>query len=327
MSESILVTGAAGFVGQHLVERLATDGHHVTAVDLRRTVPERFEQYVGDTVEYVPGSIINENFVKAEVFRSPNLYDRVFHLAAIVGVNRYMDVENPLHLVDVNINGTKYLLEEVKTTDTRFVYTSTSEVYGKNEAVPWTETADQVLGPPTESRWSYSVMKSTCEHMLHMFANTDYDLSATVVRPFNLYGPGQRKQFVISKFIDQVLAGRRPTVYDDGTQRRCFTYVDDFIDGLVKASERHHDRTEVYNLGNTEETEIRDLANTIMEIAGMDGDPEFVTPESVHDDEFDEPDRRVPDVTRASEELGWEATTTLGDGLEATYEWAESVQE
>jgi nucleoside-diphosphate-sugar epimerase len=325
MSDSILVTGAAGFVGQHLVERLAAEDHSIKAVDLRRNVPERFEQYVGDNVEYVPGSIINENFVKAEVFRSPNMYDRVFHLAAIVGVNRYMNVENPLHLIDVNINGTKHLLEEVKATDTRFIYTSTSEVYGKNEAIPWTETANQVLGPPTESRWSYSTMKSACEHVLHMFADTDYDLSSTVVRPFNLYGPGQRKQFVISKFIEQVLEGKRPTVYDDGTQRRCFTYIDDFINGLIRASERDHDGTEVYNLGNTEETEIRELARTVMKIAGMDGDPEYVTPESVHDEEFDEPDRRVPDVTRASEELGWEATTELRDGLETTYGWAESV--
>lgn len=327
MSDSILVTGAAGFVGQHLVERLANDGHRITAVDIRRNIPERIKEFVGDNVEYVPGSIINENFVQAEVFRSPNQYDRVYHLAAIVGVDRYVDVEDPLYLLDVNVNGTKNLLKELKTTDTRFVYTSTSEVYGKNSEFPWTETTDQVLGPPTHSRWSYSVMKSTCEHVLHMFAKTDYDLSTTVVRPFNLYGPGQRKQFVISKFIEQVMNGTRPTVYDDGTQRRCFTYIDDFVEGLVRASERDHDGTEVYNLGSTEEIEIQDLATMIMDVAGMDGTPEFVPSETVHDDSFDEPDRRVPDTTRANERLGWEATVPLREGLETTYEWAKDVKE
>lgn len=325
MSESILVTGAAGFVGRHLVNRLVEDGHRITAVDVQRTVPERFEKYVGNSVEYVPGSVINKNFIRSEVFRSPNMYDRVFHLAAIVGVDRYIDVENPLHLVDVNINGTRNILEEIKNTDTRFVYTSTSEVYGKNGQMPWNESADQVLGPPTESRWSYSIMKSLCEHILHMFAKIDFDLSATVVRPFNLYGPGQRDQFVISKFIEQALEGKRPTVYDDGTQKRCFTYIDDFVEGIVTASQREHDGTEVYNLGDTTETQIKDLAEMIMDIAGMDGQPEFVSSESVHSEDFDEPDRRLPDISKARDELDWESTTDLRSGLEETYEWAEQA--
>lgn len=325
MVESILVTGAAGFVGQHLVRQLAEAGHSITAVDLQRAVPDQFEKYVGDTVEYVPGSVINENFINSEVFRSPNMYDRVFHLAAIVGVERYLNVENPLHLVDVNINGTKNILEQIKTTDTRFVYTSTSEVYGKNRQIPWKETANQVLGPPTESRWSYSLMKSICEHILHMFGKTDFDLSATIVRPFNLYGPEQRNQFVISKFIEQVLEGKRPTVYHDGAQKRCFTFIDDFVEGIVTASQREHDGAEVYNLGDTTETKIVDLAEVIMHIAGMDGQPEFVSPESIHTEDFDEPDRRLPDISKAQEELGWEPTTDLRTGLEETYEWAEQT--
>jgi len=321
MTDQILVTGAAGFVGRHLVERLVKEGHEVTAVDIQEHPPESFQEYLGSGLTYLSGSILHEEFVSTEVFPYPNAYDRIFHLAAIVGVDRYVDVDDPLYLVDVNINGTKRLLELARGSDTRFVYTSTSEIYGRNPSVPFAEDDDRVLGPPSDTRWSYSSMKGVCEHMIHMLGEVDRGISTTVVRPFNLYGPDQRPNFVVPKFVEKVIDGEVPTVYHDGTQRRCFTYIDDFIDGIVAASERPHGKNETYNLGNTTETEIRDLARTIMDIAGMaDGDPEFVNLETDRGEDHDEPDRRIPDVTRAKENLGWEAKTPLEEGLERTYE-------
>lgn len=320
MADNVLVTGAAGFVGQHLVERLAEEGHEVTAVDIKQQPPESYADKVGENVDYIRGSIIHKNFVDSVLFPFPNAYDKVFHLAAIVGVDRYMDPEDPLYITNVNINGTRYLLEKIRGTDTHFIYTSTSEMYGKNPKVPWSEEDDQVLGPPTVSRWGYSSMKSVCEQMIHMLNETDPKITATVLRPFNLYGPYQRPSFVIPKFVEMVLEGNIPTVYGDGTQKRCFTYIEDFVDGMVAASERDPETPSTYNLGNTKETNISDLAEMILDAAGIDDSPVYVDPEKVYDAEYDEPDRRIPDTARAKEHLGWEATTTVKEGVESMIE-------
>jgi UDP-glucose 4-epimerase len=317
MSDSILVTGAAGFVGQHLVRRLAEDGHQVTALDIQSSPPASYSEYVNTSVNYIQGSILNDDFIDTMVFRSPNAYDRIYHLAAIVGVDRYLDPEDLLYVVDVNINGTRNLLERVRGSDTRFVYTSTSEIFGRNPDIPWSEDDDRVLGSPSKSRWSYSANKAVCEHMIQYVGRTDAGVSTTTVRPFNLYGPYQRPDFVIPKFLDLVNQGKVPTVYGDGTQKRCFTYIDDFIEGLVLASEREHDGTETYNLGSTDEIEIRELADLVLDVAGMDEqEPEFIDPGENHE----EPNRRVPDTSRAKEQLGWEATTPLRKGIKNTFE-------
>jgi UDP-glucose 4-epimerase len=320
MSDSILVTGAAGFVGQHLVRRLAEDGHQVTALDIQPSPPASYSEYVDDSVNYIQGSILNDDFIDTMVFRSPNTYDRIYHLAAIVGVHRYLDPEDLLYVVDVNINGTQNLLERTRGSDTRFVYTSTSEIFGRNPNVPWSEDDDRVLGSPSKSRWSYSANKAVCEHMIQYVGRTDPGVSTTIVRPFNLYGPHQRPNFVIPKFLDLVNQGKVPTVYGDGTQKRCFTYIDDFIEGIVRASEHDHDGNETYNLGSTDEIEIKKLANLVLDVAGMaDRDPKYVD-RSDEENDYEEPARRVPDITRAKERLEWEATTPLREGIEETFE-------
>ncbi|AZH26324.1 NAD-dependent epimerase/dehydratase family protein [Haloplanus aerogenes] len=327
MGEHILVTGASGFVGQHLVRRLVADGHDVTAVDIRNQPPESFAEYVGDEVDYYHGSVIHEDFVENVLFPTPNTYDRIFHLAAVVGVDNYIETTEPLYPYEVNFNGTKYLLEQIHGSRTRFVYTSTSEVYGKNPEVPWAEDDNQVLGPPTTPRWSYAVSKSLCEHMIHQFSEVDLGASSAVVRPFNLYGPYQRPDFVIPKFIEMVLDGEAPTVYDDGTQSRCFTYIDDFVEGIVRASEAEHDGSAVYNLGGTDEIQIKELANRIIDIADEDVDePRFVSREQATGRDFDDIETRIPDVSRAKRELDWEATTPLTEGIEETIEWMRETE-
>jgi len=315
MSDTILVTGAAGFVGHHLIRHLADDGHDITALDIKSDPPESYSE--AENVTYISGSILHQDFIDTMVFPSPNNYDRIYHLAAIVGVERYTEPEDLLYIVDVNVNGTRNLLERTRGSNTRFVYTSTSEIFGRNPQLPWAEDDDRVLGPPSESRWSYSSTKAICEHMVQSIGRADPGVSATIVRPFNLYGPGQRPKFVVPKFIQQVSRGDVPTVYGDGTQQRCFTYIEDFIDGIVRASERDHDGTETFNLGSTDEIEIRDLAELVLETAGMEErEPAFVDPGDSHD----ELDRRIPDTTRARELLDWEASTPLRSGLRETYE-------
>lgn len=318
MSDRVLVTGAAGFVGRHLIETLAVErDDEIVATDLKEQPPERISDLVGDQVTYRTGDVTDERFLNDLLGES---YDRIYHLAAVVGVNQY--VKNPLHIVDVNVVATRNILRRIKDEDVRFVFASTSEVYGKNPDVPWAEDANRVLGPPDVDRWSYSTGKATCEHMIHGLAGADNPFSATVVRPFNLYGPGQRPKFVLPAFVDQVVNDGVPEVYDEGTQTRCFTYIDDFIEGMIRASTSKAGENEVFNLGNTRETQIKELAELVLQIAGLDDEsPEFVDPEELYGNSYEDLDRRVPDASKAERLLGWTAETSLEEGIERVLEW------
>lgn len=312
VSDHVLVTGADGFVGSHLVERLVADGQSVVAVDLAETPRDRVDT---NTVDYRAGDLTDDDF-RASLIAEP--YDRVYHLAAVVGVSSY--VRDPLDLVEVNATVTRHLLDAVKDRDLRFVFTSTSEVYGKNPKVPWRETDDRVLGPPTLDRWIYSTSKSLCEQMIHGLSETAVD--TTVVRPFNLYGPGQRPDFVVPAFVEAVVNDELPTVYGDGTQTRCFTYIDDFIEGIVRAGRREAGVNEVFNLGDDTETTIEALARTVLDIVDRaDAEPDYVDPTDVYGDGYEDLDRRVPDVSHARDRLDWVAETTLEEGLEEHLRW------
>lgn len=317
MGDRVLVTGAAGFVGRHLIDTLVTRDDEIVATDLESTPPDSYEQLVGDRLSYVAGDITDETFLD-DLLAEP--YDRIYHLAAIVGVEEY--VKNPLRIPEVNVGATRNILERVRDTDTRFVFTSTSEVYGKNPDVPWDEGTDRVTGPPTVDRWSYSTTKGTCEHMLHGLGAAEDPISVTVVRPFNLYGTQQRPTFVIPAFVERVVNGESPVVYDSGTQTRCFTYIDDFIEGLVRASVDPAGENEVFNLGSTRETEIGELAELVLDIAGADDrQPEYIDTDELYGDSYEDLDRRVPDVSKASDRLDWTASTSLETGIERVLEW------
>lgn len=319
MSDRILVTGAAGFIGRHLISELIDREPESTIIgtDIESNPPERYASHVCTNVEYIQGDIADEAF-RDSLFKEP--FDRVYHLAAIVGVDQY--VKNPLRITEVNVIATKAILERIKDWDVRFGYTSTSEVYGKNPNVPWSESTDRVLGPPTIDRWSYSTGKSACEHMIHGLAKADSPFSATVVRPFNLYGPGQRPKFAIPAFVERVVNGDLPIVYDDGTQTRSFTYIDDFIEGFHKASTHPAGENEVFNLGATRETEIRELAQLVLELAGHgDKEPDFIDPDDLYGESYEDLERRVPDASKAAEMLDWEAETPLETGIRRVIEW------
>jgi UDP-glucose 4-epimerase len=318
MSDRVLVTGAAGFVGRHLIETLATEhDDKIVATDIEESVPEQYSNLVGNQITYRTGDITDDQFLD-DLLSSE--YDRIYHLAAVVGVDQY--VKNPLHITDVNIIATRNILDRIRDRDVRFVFTSTSEVYGKNPDVPWSEDNDRVIGPPTVDRWSYSTGKGACEHMIHGLADADNPFSATVIRPFNLYGPGQRPKFALPAFVEQVVNGGVPKVYDDGTQTRCFTHIDDFIQGVIRASTLEAGENEVFNLGSTRETQIRELAELVLEIADIEEEnPEFIDPEELYGDSYEDLDRRVPDVSKAERLLDWRAETSLEEGIEQVLEW------
>jgi UDP-glucose 4-epimerase len=317
MTDRILITGSAGFVGKHLVTSLIESKRDcsIVATDIK-PAPGWYEEYIGDQVEYIRGDITDEPFLSE--LDLPQ-FERIYHLAAIVGVSDY--VQNPLKIVETNIVGTKKILERVKNSDVRFVFLSTSEIYGKNTSVPWDEKANRVLGPPTVDRWSYSTGKSACEHMIHGLSNGESPFTSTIIRPFNLYGPGQRPNFVIPAFINEVVNGNPPVVYDGGTQTRCFTYIADFIEGVISASTRPAGANEVFNLGSTRETRIRELAELVIDAADANIDPEFIDTDELYGSSYEDLDRRVPDVSKARTELNWKARTSLEAGIKKHLEW------
>ena len=319
MSERVLITGAGGFVGRHLIQELVDTEPEteIVATDIKDEPPERYQELVGDRIEYRSGDITDEGF-RDELLS--DRFDRVYHFAAVVGVDQY--VKNPLNITEVNVIATKTILERVKDWDVRFVFTSTSEIYGKNPAVPWDEKSDRVLGEPTIDRWSYSTGKSTCEHMIHGLADMDSPFSATVVRPFNLYGPGQRPKFAIPAFVKEVVNGGVPVIYDQGTQTRSFTYIKDFVRGVVQASKHPEGENEVFNIGSTRETEIREVGELVLEIAGCtDRELEYIDTDELYGESYEDLERRVPDVTKAEQKLDWKAETSLEDGIDRVLDW------
>jgi nucleoside-diphosphate-sugar epimerase len=307
----VVVTGGAGFVGSHLVERLIGRGDDVTVFDgtpLPADVPAGARVVVGD---------IRDAEAMATVIR-PGV-DVVYHLAAVVGVDQYL--ARPLDVIDVNFSGTRNVLELAVRADARVVFASTSEVFGKNPAVPWPEDGDRVLGPTTADRWAYSSSKALAEHMTFAFVR-QHGLAATIVRYFNVFGPRQRPAYVVSRSVHRALNGLPPIVYDRGRQTRCFTYVADIVDGTVLASEVPAALGEVLNLGSMRETPVLDVVRLVTELVGQETTILPVDTAEALGPTYQDLGRRVPDNTKARTLLGWRCDTTLRQGLAHTIEWA-----
>lgn len=311
----IAVTGAAGFVGGHLVDRFLTDGHDVTALD---TLESRYGN-ASDTrlVNWVQGDVRDRDFVSSWI---DTRIDMVFHMAAVVGVSNYM--ASPLDVIDVNVIGTRNVLDAAAKHGLRTIVASTSEVFGKNPSVPWAEDADRILGATNVDRWSYSTSKAVSEHLAFAL-HRQHDLPVTVVRYFNAYGPRQAPNYVISRSIHRILNGKKPVVYDGGRQTRCFTYVSDLVGGTI-ASASEVGVGQDFNLGSNTETSVADVTRMVLEETGSDEGWEDIDTAEMYGGAYEDIARRVPDTAKADERLGWRAETELREGIRSTIEWARS---
>jgi UDP-glucose 4-epimerase len=248
--------------------------------------------------------------------------DLVYHLAAVVGVEHYVD--DPFNVLNVNIQGTLNMLRLAHRHGKRLVFSSTSEVYGRNPKVPWKEEDDRVLGATTTDRWCYSTSKAAAEHYCWAFRRMGLDVS--VVRYFNIYGPRLDKidvGRVITIFMGQILRGEPLTIIGDGLQTRCFTYVDDAVRGTMGAGLVPEAVGVAFNVGDDRETTILELARTMLSIAGRDPDRNlrFVRQEEIYGPRYEDIPRRVPDITRLKTILNAPPRTSLREGLEATVAW------
>ena len=312
-----LVTGGAGFIGSHLVERLLADGHTVHVIDdLSTGSIENIEHLKSNArFHYLIESIANEPAL-AEIMDHA---DTVFHLAAAVGVS--LIVTNPVQCIETNIYGTELVLKHAVKKKKKVVIFSSSEVYGKSDRVPFGETDDMVLGPPTRPRWSYACSKAVDEFLALSYWHQE-KLPVVIVRLFNTVGPRQvgRYGMVIPRFIKQALSGGPITVYDDGGQSRCFTHVSDVVDALVKLAREPSAVGQVFNVGSTEEITIRDLAERVRQHAGPSVEIKHIPYSEAYEEGFEDMRRRVPDISKVSALIDYRPTRGIDSILDELVE-------
>ena len=312
-----LVTGGAGFIGSHLAERLVKEGHKVTVVDNLSTGTLKNIEGLKDKPEFdfVEGDVRDAELMDGLAKRS----DVIFHLAAAVGVNLIAD--NPVHTIETNIVGTEVVLEAANQFGKKILIASSSEVYGKNEAVPFQEDDDIVLGSTSFSRWSYACSKAIDEFLGLAFYR-QHGLGVIIPRFFNTIGPRQTGRYgmVVPRFVQRALRNEPVLIYGTGRQSRCFCYVEDVVDAIIGLMNCEDAVGTVYNIGSTEEITIEGLADKIIEMTGSKSEKEFISYEEAYGRPIEDMMRRVPNLERIKEAIGWEPKLTLTETLEVIIE-------
>jgi UDP-glucose 4-epimerase len=312
MKEKILVTGGAGFIGSHLCELLLHNGHQVVAIDdlstgrlenIQHLLPMQGFQFVRETIM---NSLVLDRLTSEA--------DIVVHLAAVVGVK--LIVENPVNTIATNIMGSEAVLTTANRYHCKVMLASTSEVYGKGVKVPFNEEDDCVMGPTSHSRWSYATSKAIDEFLALAYYH-QFGLPVVVMRFFNTVGPRQTGRYgmVLPRFVRQALAGEPITIYGDGEQCRCFADVADIIGALVKLSSHPDAVGQVFNIGSTEEVTIRELADRVLAATGSSSKIVYVPYEEAYAPGFEDMRRRVPDLTKIGQLIGYEPQYSLDETL------------
>jgi UDP-glucose 4-epimerase len=308
-----LVTGGAGFIGSHLTERLLIDGNKVAVIDNLSTGSlenmESFKNHAG--FEFVAGDIRNTELMEPLVERS----DVIFHLAAAVGVR--LIAEDPVHTIETNIGGTEIVLNIANKFGRKILVASSSEVYGKSEAVPFHEDDDIVLGSTCLSRWSYACTKAVDE-FLGLAFHQQYGLEVVIARFFNTIGPRQTGRYgmVVPRFVKTALKGQTLQVYGTGKQTRCFCYVADLVEAAIGLMNCRQASGKVYNIGTDAEITIEGLADKIIQMTGGKSKKEFVPYEVAYGRAMEDMMRRVPSIERIKKTIGWEPKTSLTETLQ-----------
>lgn len=317
----VLITGGAGFIGSHLAEALVRGGCRVSVIDNLST--GRFENIRHLTRDahfsFAIDSVANEAVLDHLVQDC----DLIFHLASAVGVE--LIVADPVHVLESNIFGTRAVLAAANRYLKPICITSTSEVYGKSERVPFAEGDDRLLGPTTKNRWSYATSKAAIEH-LSLAYHQQMDLPVTVVRLFNTVGPRQRGRYgmVIPRLVRQALAGEKLSVYGDGNQQRCFCDVSDVTRAMIDLAQHDAAVGRVFNIGSTREISIRALAELVLQqvaehrqqpVPNAGENITLVPYETVYGKGFEDMRRRLPDISRIQAAIGWQPSIPLEETL------------
>ncbi|MBI1883302.1 MAG: GDP-mannose 4,6-dehydratase [Chlamydiae bacterium] len=317
----VFITGGAGFIGSHLAEALLKQNHHIYVMDDLSTGSieniEHLKAY--PNFHYIIESIMNYSLLCEWIDRS----DVVYHLAAAVGVR--LIVDSPVRTIETNIRGTEKVLDAANMKGKKVILASTSEVYGKNNKIPFKEDDDMVLGPTTRSRWSYACSKAIDEFLALAYWH-EKKLPVVIVRLFNTVGPRQTGRYgmVIPRFVQQALAGEALTVYGDGSQSRSFCDVEDVTKALIDLSLQDKAVGEVFNIGSQEEISIQKLAERVIRLSGSSSKVEFVPYEKAYAQGFEDMHARVPDISKVKKIIQFEPKISLDGILKRVIEYFKS---
>jgi nucleoside-diphosphate-sugar epimerase len=304
-----LVTGGAGFIGSHLSELLLADGWEVYALDDLSTGSLRNVTSLRDHPDFhlVVDSVLSTSIVNELVHKC----DVVYHLAAAVGVR--LIVEQPVHTLVTNVQGTETVLEYCTRFGKRVLIASTSEVYGDHrEQKELVETDRRIYGPTTARRWLYADSKAMDE-FLALGYHDERGLDCVIARLFNTVGPGQASQYgmVVPRFVEWALARRPIQIHGDGTQTRCFCHVQDTIRALTALMDEDAASGEIFNVGSTSRIRIIDLAERVKELTGSDSELVYVPYELVFGQGIEDMLHRSPGIEKIRSAIGWEPERDL----------------
>lgn len=310
-----LITGGAGFIGSHLAERLLNDGAAVTVVDDLSTgsldnlsLAMRHPRF-----RFIQARVSNCSELPELVSRA----DQVFHLAAAVGVD--LVVREPVRVLKTNLHETEVLLEAAAASHTPLLLTSTSEVYGKSTKAEFSEEDDLLIGPPTHSRWSYACSKLMDEFLALAFAK-EQSLPVVITRLFNTVGPRQTGRYgmVLPRFIAAARANEPLRVFGDGRQTRCFCWVHDTVEALLRLSRCEAAHGHIFNVGSTSETTITALAQQVIAALGSQSSIQYVPYDEAYEPGFEDMSRRKPSIEKLAAFTGFRPETPLRQVIEKT---------
>jgi UDP-glucose 4-epimerase len=317
-----LITGGAGFIGSHLAEKLLKEGNDVMIID----------DLSSGSMDNIKHLVENQHFHFAiETILNASVMDRlvsecdcIFHLAAAVGVD--MVIADPVHTIETNVLGTDVILKTANRYRKKVLLASTSEIYGRGVNTCFGETDDRLLGSVTNSRWSYACSKSLDEFLALAYFKQK-NLPIVVCRLFNTIGPRQTGRYgmVVPRFISQAISGEPLTVFGDGTQSRCFCNVLDVIEALKTLANGTEAEGEVFNIGNTHDITITDLAKKVIELTGSSSKITYVPYKEAYGEGFEDMYRRKPNIEKLSHMFNWQPKYSLEETLLSMIEFERNV--
>lgn len=324
MNKKIVVTGAAGFIGSNLCEELLRRDYQVVAID---NLSMGSLANLQDCLNKPGFSFFKEDVMNADMMKSLCSDAEVIVHFAAYKIPRYGKAVDTLR---INNEGTKNILDAARERQIKVVLASTSDVYGKNPKLPFNEESDLVIGPSTVSRWSYAVSKLFDEHLALAYKDA-YGIPVSIIRFFGGYGPHQNLTWwggPQSVFIGAVLRGQPMEIHGDGSQTRSFTYISDHVNGIVRIIESEQANGEIFNLGSTHEISILGLAQIINKLIRGEAEPllKLVPYTSFTGKSYEDVMRRVPDITKAENLLGFKWVVSLEEGLTNTIAWQRRIE-
>jgi UDP-glucose 4-epimerase len=306
----ILITGGAGFIGSHLTQYLLTKDQQVVILDdFSGTGEENLSQLSkSSNLSIIKGTILDQELVTKLMKHITHCY----HLAAVLGVEKINN--DPITSFETNLKGSEIVLNAAANVGVRTLLASSSEVYGKNPNMPLKEDSDRVLGSPEIARWSYSEAKAMDE--LHAFELYKHkSLPVSIARFFNTIGLRQSGSYgmVLPRFVKAALSNQPLTVYGDGTQSRTFCSVTDVVDALVLLMDSKESIGQAFNIGSTNEITITELAQKVIKLTNSSSEIVYKRHSEVFGDHFEEPQRRVPDISKIKKAVGWQPKQSLDE--------------